>query len=449
MIHRDEVAETLRLAVPVVLTQLGHIAMTTVDTIMVGRLGADALSAVALGGSLSITVLIAASGVLMGLDPLVAQAYGAGRHGECGRAMRHGLLLAALLAVPAMLVQAESRAIFVALGQEPDLAASAADFVAALNWSTFPFLAFMALRQFLQGVGIVKPAMVVVLAANLLNLAGNWAFIFGHLGFPALGTTGSAWATTTSRAAMGLALAAYVFGRRELRRFAVTARRGAVDRGLVRRILQLGGPVGMQYAMEVGVFSAAAFLMGWLGSVPLAGHQIAINLCSITFMVPYGISATAAVRVGHALGRDDVPGARRAALVAYAMGAGFMACSALVFAFAPGLLARIYTDDAPVARLAAELLLVGAAFQLFDGAQTIGIGALRGAADTRVPMIVTIVAYWVVALPLGWLLAFPLGWGPRGLWWGLASGLAVVAVTLAARFHRRVRAERLAWLRTA
>jgi MATE family multidrug resistance protein len=449
VIRRDEVTETLRLAVPVVLTQLGHIAMTTVDTIMVGRLGAEALSAVALGGSLSITVLITASGVLMGLDPLVAQAYGAGRHGECGRAMRHGLLLATLLAVPAMLVQAAARPIFVALGQEPDLAARAADFVTALNWSTFPFLAFMALRQFLQGVGIVKPAMIVVLAANLLNLAGNWVFIFGHLGFPALGATGSAWATTASRAGMCLALAAYVFGRRDLRRFAVIAPRGTVDRRLVRGILVLGGPVGMQYAMEVGVFSAAAFLMGWLGSVALAGHQIAINVCSITFMVPYGVSATAAVRVGHALGRDDVPGARRAALVAYALGAAFMACAALVLAVAPGGLARIYTADRAVARLAADLLLVGAAFQLFDGAQTIGIGALRGAADTRVPMIVTIVAYWGVALPLGWLLAFPLGWGPRGLWWGLASGLAVVAVALAARFHARVRSERLAWLKAS
>ena len=447
MISRQEVRDTLRLAVPVVVTQLGYMAMMTVDTILVGRLGAEPLTFVALGNGLSTTPLLIAMGFLMGLDPVVAQAFGAGRRTQCGRAMRHGMLLAGLLTIPVMLVLSMSRMWLGLFKQDPMLVAGAGRFVDAINWGTFPFLAYVALRQFLQGIGVVKPAMYIVLAANVLNLAANWVLVYGNLGAPALGATGSAWATTMSRWAMFLALAGYVFGKRWLRDYAVSAPRGRADWRLMGRLVQLGGPVGMQLGMEIGVFAAALMLMGWFGTVPLAAHQVAINLCSISFMVPLGFSATAAVRVGQALGREDVPAARRAALAAYACGLAFMSCSALAFLFVPEVLAGIYTADPEVVRMAARFLLVGAAFQLFDGAQTIGIGALRGAADTRVPMFVTIIGYWVLGLPIGYVAAFPLQGGPPGLWWGLAAGLATVAILLAWRFHHRVREERLAFLK--
>jgi MATE family multidrug resistance protein len=449
MIPRDDLRATLRMAIPVVTTQLGYMAMNTVDTLMVGRLGAGALSAVALGNGLSVFVQLISMGTLLGLDPIVSQAYGAQRWTECGRAMRHGLLLAALLSVPSMLILSQAHFILSLLKQDPVNVDNAARFVQVLNLGTPAFLAFAVLRSFLQGLGSVKPAMLVVLLANLVNFAANWVLVFGHWGAPALGIVGSAWATALSRWAMLAAFAAYVFGKHRWRRFGVIAARGRIDGRLLRRLLQLGAPVGTQYGMEIGVFTATLMMMGWLGSVPLAGHQIALTLASITFMVPLGFSATAAVRVGQALGRDDVHGARRAALAAYACGLVFMATSGLTFALFPAALARLFTQDPEVVRMGAALLMVGAAFQIFDGGQTIGIGALRGAADTRVPMLVTIVSYWGVGLPLGWLLAFRLGAGPRGLWWGLSAGLACVAVALALRFDRRVRPERLAVLRAS
>ncbi len=447
MIRRDDVRESLRLALPVVLTQLGSMAMGTVDTLMAGRLGPEAISAVGLGSSIGIAPLIVGMGTLMGLDPIVSQAFGAGDFPRCGRAMRHGLLLACILSVPIMAVLWQARFILTHLGEPRELVDATAPFLRVWSLGTLPFLMFATLRQFLQGVGVVKPAMWIVFGANVLNFAANWVLIFGHCGMPALGIVGSAWATTISRIAMCVALALYVFRRPVLHQYAVWAARGRIDRALFSRLVHLGAPVGLQFGMEVGVFSAASVMMGWLGTVALAGHQIALNLCSITFMVPLGLSTTAAVRVGQALGRDDVHAARRAAVVAYGMGIGFMSLSALTFASIPHQLVSLYTGDLAVADIAARLLLVGAVFQVFDGGQTIGIGALRGAADTRLPMFVTIVAYWVVGLPLGWWLAFRGGQGPAGLWWGLTAGLTCVALVLGWRFYVRVRPERLAELK--
>jgi multidrug resistance protein, MATE family len=443
VIHRTELRETLHLGVPVVVTQLGTIAMTTVDTLFVGRLGAGPLSALGLGLGLSLTAVLIGMGTLMGLDPVVSQAHGAGRDADCGHAMRHGLLLALLVAIPIVAVLTQARWILSHLGQDPAVVAAAADFVRVQNYSTLPLLLFTALRLFLQGISRARPAMLVVLAANVLNVAGCWVFVFGHLGAPALGATGAAWATTLSGWAMLAGLSAYVFGNRSLQCFRVRVRHESFDARLLGRLFRLGAPVGTQYGMEVGVFAAAGVLMGWFGKVPLAAHQVALNLCSITYMVPFGLASTAAVRVGRALGRGDAPGARRAAVVTYALGATFVAGAALLFAAAPRALARLYTADGEVIEMAARLLLVGAAFQIFDASQTIGIGALRGAADTRVPMLVTIGAYWLVALPAGYLLAFRTGLGPPGMWWGLTLGLVVVAGTLAARFRIRVCADNL------
>ena len=420
--------------------------MGTVDTVMVGRLGAGPLAAVAVGNGLSLTVIVLGMGILLGLDPIVAQAFGAGRERDCGRAMRHGLVLALLIALPMMLMLSQARWVLAATGQPDAVVEGGSAYVLATIPGVIPFLVFTVFRQFLQGIGHVRPAMWIILGANAINFVANWMLIYGNAGAPALGAAGAAWATTLSRTAMALAIAVYVFAQRDLRRFAVMAPRGPLDRALVVRIARVGGPVGMQLAMELGVFAASSLLMGRLGTLALAGHQIALNVCSVTFMVPLGLSATAAVRVGHALGRGDVQAARRAAHACWALGLGFMTLSAICVGAWRADLARLYTQDVDVVAMGAALLMIGAAFQIPDGGQTIGIGALRGAADTRGPMWITIVGYWCVALPLSWLLAFEVGLGPRGVWWGLTAGLSFVAIALATRFHRRVRPENLALL---
>ncbi|HZM17695.1 MAG TPA: MATE family efflux transporter [Candidatus Krumholzibacteria bacterium] len=440
---RRELRDTLHLAIPVVLTQVGSVAMGIVDTIMVGRLGPEPLSAVALGNALTFTILIVCLGTLSALDPLVAQAYGAGRFTECGRVMHHGAFLAVVLALPALLLIACARPMLRLLGQSPELVDAASHYAYAIAPGVLPFLLFTVLRQFMQGLSRARPALFVMIFANLLNVFGNWVLVYGNLGAPALGATGSAWSTTIARSAMFLLLAGWVFSRRHLRPYLTHLPPWPPDRKLLLRLARLGLPAGGQFGLEVGVFACTAMFMGWFGTLQLAGHQIAINLCSTTFMVPLGCSATAAVRVGQALGRHDVAGARRAALAAGTLGVGFMAVAALCFALFPEFFVRIYTDDAELVGMGVSLLLVGAAFQLSDGTQVIAIGSLRGAADTRFPMLVSAVAYWLVALPLGWALAFPLGWGPRGLWWGLTLGLTLVGVTLALRFHHRVREHRL------
>ena len=444
---RQEIRDTLHLATPVVLTQLGGIAMGIVDTIMVGRLGPAPLSAVALGNALSFTIIIVCLGTLTALDPLVSQAHGAGRPVEAGRAMHHGAFLALALTVPTMLLLSLAHPLLRLVGEPEPLAMNAAAFVHGINFGVLPFLLFTVLRQFMQGISRARPAMVVMILANLLNIFGNWVLIYGHLGAPALGSTGSAWSTTICRWAMFLALAIYVFSHRDLRPYLTHVPPWPPDRQLLERLLRVGLPAGSQFGLEVGVFASASVLMGWFGTLQLAGHQIALNLCSTTFMVPLGFSATAAVRVGQAIGRGDVAAARRAAFSAYGLGVGFMAIAASCFFAFPELFVRIYTHDPALVQMGVSLLLVGAAFQLSDGTQTIAIGSLRGAADTRFPMLVSFVAYWLVGLPAGYWLAFKAGMGPPGLWWGLTLGLTLVGVTLALRFHLRVREHRLHALR--
>jgi MATE family multidrug resistance protein len=295
---------------------------------------------------------------------------------------------------------------------------------------------YFAARRYLQSVNVARPVMLALVTANLVNLAGNWALVYGHWGAPALGVAGSAWATVISRVYMALLLLCVIFWREGVAGLRDEARPNIAR---MRRLLALGFPAGTQILLEVGVFAAAAALIGRLDAASLAGHQIALNSVATTFMVTLGIGSAAAVRVGQALGRKDRSAAARSGWTALALGTAFMTCAATLFLTLPRPFARIYTSDENVIRTAIALLGVGAFFQIFDGLQVVVSGALRGLGDTRTPMICHLLGYWGVGLPLGYVLCFQAGWGAFGMWIGLCAGLILIGTVLLGLWARRVR----------
>lgn len=437
----EEVRPMLRLAVPIVLAELGWVAMSIVDTIMVGHQqnSAVAIGAVSLSSILYYVVAIFGTGIMLGLDTLVSQSYGAGDLEDAHRSLVNGVYLSLGMAPVLMGVVWLWEPVVRLLNIPAPLLAQAMPYLRALNWGTLPLLLFFAFRRYLQGVNLVKPVMFSLVSANIVNFVLNWAFIYGHLGFHAMGTVGSGWSTCWARVYMALVLMGYAFyyDARHKTGLRHVSRRVHFPR--VWELLVLGFPAASQIGVEIGVFAVATTLIGKLGALPLASHQIALNTVSFTYMVPLGISSAAAVRVGQALGRRDAHGASRAGWTALMLGAGFMACMALLLWAVPGYIARIYTPDPAVIRAASVLLFIGAFFQLFDGVQSVATGALRGAGDTRTPLLCHLVYYWVVGLPLGAYLCFRAGWGVRGLWTGLCVALILIGSTLLYAWHRKER----------
>lgn len=433
-----ETLQLVELAFPVVCTQLGIMLMGTVDVMMLGRLSEEGLAAGALGNAVGFALLVFPMGLLLGLDPLIAQAHGAGERDRIAGHLWRGAILAVAMAIPVSLVMARAEWLLDLLGQEEPLKSRAAGYMRALIPGNAAFLLFGVVRQVLQGMGIVRPAFLAIVLANAGNVVANWALIFGHLGSPRLEVTGAAYATSVARWLMLVFLVALSVP--ALRPYRRSPGRQALRPAAYRRLFALGVPVGFQISLEMWVFGTVAVIMGTLGPTQLAGHQIALNLAALSFMVPLGLAGAAAARVGHAIGRDDQDGARRAANVALALGASVMACFGLLFATLPEQLARLFTPERTTIEMAALLLPIAAAFQIADGTQVVGAGILRGTADTRFPAIIALVGYWVIGLPVGLLLAFPLGMGPQGLWWGLTLGLASVAAMFVTRIRVRFRA---------
>ncbi|HYU33907.1 MAG TPA: MATE family efflux transporter [Thermoanaerobaculia bacterium] len=434
---RQELSAAVRLAAPVTLVQLGVMLMGVVDTMMLGHVSAEALAAGALGNIATFPLLIFGAGVLSALDPLIAQAHGADDREAISAHLQRGTVLALALSVPIGLLIAHVEPFLRWVGEPDVIVGNAAAFARGLIWGLPAFFLFFAFRQTLQAMSVVRPTAVAIVAGNLINVAGNWILIFGHLGVPALGVAGSAYATSFSRWAM---FAWFLWVAR-------TAL-GATWRGLTREalhlkrhlhLLRIGIPIGVHQSGEILFFATLALLVGRMGVVALAGHQIAINLASLSFMVPLGIGGAAATRVGNAIGRGDMPGARRAAAACLALGAGTMLAFAALFALLPEPLARLYTNDPGVIAMVALLLPIAAAFQVFDGIQTVGGGILRGAADTTFSAALAVVGFWVIGLPAGWYLAFRAGQGAAGLWWGMTVGLAAVSLFLVVRIVQRFR----------
>ncbi|HLH05330.1 MAG TPA: MATE family efflux transporter [Bryobacteraceae bacterium] len=429
----------LRLAVPVAMGELGWMAMTTVDTIMVGKLGAPAIGAIGVGNSAFYSFAIFGMGLLLGLDTLVSQSCGAGDREDCHRSLTQGVYLALALTVPLMLLFNWMPPLFRILGIVEPVSTLAGTFIRVLNLSTLPLLLYGAFRRYLQGMGHVAPVMFALISANLVNWFFNWLLIQGHWGFPSMGVAGSALSTCFARLYMAavLAFAIWWYERGLQPGFGNLLRRPDAKR--LARLIRLGFPAATQILLEIGAFGAAAVLAGRLTPDALAAHQIALNCAALSFMVPLGTASAAAVAVGHAIGRGDWRMARRNGFIAMGLACSFMFCSALVFLFLPGPVLRIYTNDPGVLRTGAGLLALAALFQLFDGTQTVATGALRGLGETRGPMIANLAGYWAFGLPIGYALCFHFGLGVYGLWWGLTLALIAISLVLFWEWSRRSR----------
>ena len=425
------------LALPVVLAELGWVAMGIVDTLMVGRLGPEAIGAVGLGSSIFIGVCVFAMGLLLGLDTLVAQSHGAGRHDDCHRWLVHGVVLSLAIALPLSALLWLVTASLDSWGFAPEVLRLTRPYLGVLTWSLLPLLLYAAFRRYLQATGSVRSVTRALLAANVANAITNWILVFGNLGAPRLGVEGAAWATVMARVFMAGWLLCAIVARERGRTPGLFQTSLRVEMAWLRRLCALGFPAAMQITLEVGVFAAGTALAGRLAPASLAAHQIAINVASLTYMVPYGIASAGAVRVGHAVGAADFHAAARAGWTAVLFGAAFMVCAAVAFVVAGSSIVGAFTADAAVLSLGVSLLAIAAVFQLFDGLQGVATGVLRGLGDTRTPMFWNLFGHWFLGLPLGYALCFPLGLGVYGLWWGLSVGLIICGIALLAVWGRR------------
>ena len=437
----SHIKKTLSLAYPVMIGQLGFMMMGVVDSIMVGRIGATPLAAASLGNSLTLLIFIIGLGTSFAVTPLVAISVGAKKYEECGIYFRQSLIVNmsfSLVLLAATFICAD---LIVYFNQPPGVVIQATSYTKILGLSVIPTLFFHTYKQFIEGLSIMRPAMIVTLAANIINFFGNWIFIYGNLGFHAYGLDGAGWATFFSRVFMALLLMIYVMKTNYYKQFDVSFNFKKINLPIIKRILSIGLPSGFQYFFEVGAFAFAVVMVGWLGTKPLAAHQIAINLASISFMIVLGISAAGGIRVGNAVGQKNINETRKAGFTAILLGAGIMFTSGIVFIVLRRILPSLYIDDKTVISIASSLLIIAALFQISDGVQAVGIGILRGLTDVKIPTFITFTAYWIIGLPIAYLLGFILHLGVQGVWIGLLIGLTASAVMLTLRFNVRSKSE--------
>lgn len=430
MVDRRELGAMSRLAVPVVLAEMGWFMMSVVDTVMVGPLGPSAIGAVGTGGIIFMTLMVLGMGTLLALDTMVAQNHGAGRIDECHRWLFAGLQLAAILSVVLMVLAVGVVAWIPWFGFHEDLVEPLVAYCTYLVWSVPPLLAYVVFRRYLQAMNLARSVIIALVAANLMNVAANWIFIYGRFGAPALGVVGAALATVLSRIVLALSLLAVIVYTERQRPSGLHDVPFVWDPTRVWRLFRLGFPAALQITLEVGVFAAASALAGRIAPLAAAANQVVLNIAGFVFMIPFGLSSAAAVRVGQAVGRKDGAGVRKSGWTALGLGTVVMTISAILFFAIPEQLLRIYTDDPSVIDVGIVLLFICSVFQLFDGLQTVATGALRGLGDTRTPMVANLIGHWCLGLPIGYYLCFSRAWGVVGLWTGLSIGLIFVGAVL-------------------
>lgn len=439
---KSHIKETLILAWPVCLSQFGHMMVGVVDTAMVGGLkpsisGYDATTAqaaVMLGNGLYILVLVFALGLSYGITPIIAKADTEKDHNSITQSLKHGLMINFIAGVILFAALACSSPLFQFMGQKQEVVDLAIPFFNVMIFSLVPLGIFSTFKQFTEGLSYTRTAMFITIGGNIMNVILNYILIYGKLGFPAMGVMGACWASFISRVLMAAGMWLYVYYASPFRIYRKGFSIGNYSKELTNKIFKLGLPTGLQWVFEVGAFSFAVIMIGWIGKQEQAAHAIALQLAALSYMVASGISAAGSVRVGNHLGTKDRVGIRKAGFTAFYFSAAFMAFSALLFVIFNHQLTGIFSEDEPVLQLASSLLLIAAMFQLSDGLQVVGLGILRGLNDVKFPTYMTVIAYWVIGLPISYILAFPMNMGTHGVWYGLLTGLTIAAVALYLRF---------------
>ena len=432
--YKDHIKKTLLLAYPVCISQFGHIMVGVADTAMVGMIGTREQAAVALANSLFFLILVFSIGLSMGITPPVAAADAQNDIEKKSQLIRHGLFLNFISSIVLFVVLYCMTPLLRHMDQEADVVESAIPFFNVMIFSLIPLSFFFTFKQFTEGMSDTKMAMIVTILSNVLNVILNYVLMFGKCGIAPMGLMGSAWATFISRVVMAVWMFFYIYFSPKYKVYWKKLFPLNIKLDVSKKILGIGIPSGLQWVFEVGAFSVAALMAGWMGKTQQAAHQVALSLAAITYMVASGISAAATVRVGNFHGLKDKDGVKKAGITAYGIVIGFMSCSALMFIVLSSILPQLFSKDEQVIQLASSLLIIAAFFQLFDGTQVVGLGILRGLNDTVISTVVTLVAYWIIAVPISYCFAFKLNYGIQGIWWGLSIGLIVVAVFLYWRF---------------
>lgn len=435
---KRHIKDTVTLALPIVIGQLGHIMMGVIDNAMVGQVSPVHLAAAAVANGLFFIIMVVGIGISYAISPLVSMQRGSGNIRGCSEILRNGFYVNMAAGVLLVLLSYTASGFIPYFRQDPRVAAYAISYSKIIALSALPMMLFQTYRQFAEGLGVMRPSMIIAILANIVNAGLDYILIYGHLGFPRLELDGAGWATFFSRALMAAAMMLFVMKHRRFRGFDFTLLPLHINRRVSLEILRLGTASGMQYFFEVACFVCAAIMVGWIGAYELAAHQIAINIASITYMAVVGISSAAAIRTGNFLGSGSRIDLMRAGYIALALGAGFMASSGTVLILLRNFLPTLYVENRIVQQIGSNLLVVAAMFQIFDGIQAVGLGVLRGIADARIPTIITFIAYWVIAIPAAYVLGFVLHYGVIGVWLGLLIGLAFSAIFLLLRFSAKV-----------
>lgn len=435
--YREHFKRNFVLAYPVVLSQLGHVLVGTADSMMVGRVGVTELAAASAANAVFGILMMFGIGVSFGLTPIIAIADGQDDDRKSMRFLKHSFIINLICGSVLFIIMLFGAELLSLLNQPEEVVILAKPYLEVIGLSLIPFMLFQTFKQFAEGLSFTKQAMYITLGANVVNILLNYILIFGKLGTEPMGLVGAGWATLIARILMAVMMLSFVVFNKRFYKYWQFFSSAMWNGKSFKELLNLGVPTGFQYIFEVGAFATAAIMIGWMGTIPLAAHQVAINLASISYMMATGIAAAATVRVGNQLGKRDLPSMKMAAFTCYIMAAIFMIITGLIFTLGNEWLPMLYSNDGQVIATASSLLIIAALFQLSDGIQVVGLGTLRGMGDVKLPTLVTFAAYWLIGLPLGYLMAFHLDLKEQGVWYGLLIGLSVTAIILVLRFRTK------------